>query len=117
MGALQQGAVEPRNVLLPTLIRFGLAAERRAVERPRPKRAVEKIAMPAPVARAVSANLQDVAAAAAPKAPPVDLDSALTEIKRLNAMESELRKMVLDRNKRINALELVVANLIAKMKK
>lgn len=119
VAALQQGAADPRAALLPTLIRFGLAKERRATERPRAKQTVEKPVPPPPVLRAAATIVQKHTEG--PATPPITVSTtsaqALQEFKRLITAESELKKMISDRNKRIDALELVVANLSEKIKK
>ncbi len=158
VSALQQGSADPRSLLLPTLIRFGLAEQPAIVKKTRAKRAAEKKESSAPIAQATpvavettpptlvpspaptpavanaSATVDSVPApvteavkapaVAIPIAPPItmsapiiDLTSALRELKRLATVEIELKNVIQERNKRINALELVVASLSEKVKK
>ena len=152
VNALQQGSADPRALLLPTLIRFGLAEQPALVQKTRAKRAAEKkesavpispakpvagkitlptpapspaqtvanvVATPAPVAVPVTdaVKVPAVATPSTMSAPIIDLTSALRELKRLATVEIELKHVIQERNKRINALELVVASLSEKIKK
>ena len=154
VNALQQGSADPRALLLPTLIRFGLAEQPAIVQKTRAKRAAEKketaapgtqaklvapavtpatpapspalppavanvVATPAPVAVPVTdaVKVPAVATPSTMSAPIIDLTSALRELKRLATVEIELKHVIQERNKRINALELVVASLSEKIKK
>ena len=122
VGALQQGSTDPRALLLPTLIRFGLAERPVTVPKTRPKRVTEKNASAAPRIQTKKPDI-DGAIAATVTATAIaptgadDLEAARRELQRLTLSEAALKKIIQDRNKRINALELVVASLTEKIKK
>lgn len=130
VSALQQGSANPRTLLLPTLIRFGLAEQPLAVQKTRPKRATEKNTLAVPRTQTKKPDVDTTPAATVAitaVASPVtntntgamtttDSAKAQHELQRLTASEAELKKIIQDRNKRINALELVVASLTEKIK-
>jgi hypothetical protein len=123
--ALQQGAADPRATLLPTLIQFGLAEKTVPIQKTRPKRVErtpEKMTPPVAVTNALPALNQGISAVvnpaviAIPAAVPTDLATAMHAIQKLTAAQAELKKIIQERDKRINALELVLASLSNKLK-
>jgi len=130
VSALQQGSANPRTLLLPTLIRFGLAEQPLAVQKTRPKRATEQNTSAVPRTQtkkpdidttptatvAITAVASSVTNKNTAAMTSTDSAKAQHELQRLTAIEAELKKIIQDRNKRINALELVVASLTEKIK-